>query len=90
MDEVRGRPLDSFACTPMFVELYRNGFSLCTVRTFQATIQHCNMGGTEGFQRAIADVRLFSLPFGRSRRSETPAQQKRTMMQEKPASASPA
>ena len=28
---------------------------------------------TEGFQRVIADVRLFSLPFGRLRRGEPPA-----------------
>ena len=34
------------------------------------------MGGAEGFQRAIADVRLFSLPFGRLRRGETHAANK--------------
>ena len=34
------------------------------------------MGGAEGFQRAIADVRLFSLPFGRRRRRDIPARGK--------------
>ena len=48
----------------------------------------CGSVHAEGFQRAIADVRLFSLPFGRSRRSEIPCLRKKSTTFERPAARS--
>ena len=58
----------------MLLDWYWKFFSLCTFRSSKQHRKSSNMGvHCEGVEGATADIRLFSLPFGRVRRRETPA-----------------